>query len=187
MIFRIIIIIAAVSALTTAVHDQQVVLTGETFLVRHGGTGPQAHDHIVLRLAGRWATAPSILRCDVERCTLLQMIAQGFGVSSSDRRALLSIYPVPSSGRSATSLNPFHSRLSGPPTIRARRCAICSTLPERWAGKLLLSRHPELLSVALNRGGMGVSRAGASGQPLNRPSIVRYGRRTARRANADNP
>ena len=25
-------------------------LVGETFLVRHGGTGPQAHDHIVLRL-----------------------------------------------------------------------------------------------------------------------------------------
>lgn len=56
-------------------------LTGEAFLVRHGGTGPQAYDHIVKRLAGRWADAPSILRCDVERCTLLQMIAQGFGVS----------------------------------------------------------------------------------------------------------
>lgn len=64
-------------------------LTGETFLVRHGGTGPQAYDHIVLRLAGRWAVAPSILRCDVERCTLLQMIAQGFGVSIAGQAASL--------------------------------------------------------------------------------------------------
>jgi DNA-binding transcriptional LysR family regulator len=28
-------------------------LADETFLVHHGGTGPQVHDHIVLRLAGR--------------------------------------------------------------------------------------------------------------------------------------
>lgn len=55
-------------------------LAGETFLVRHGGTGPQAHDHILLRLAGRWP-APSILRFDVERCTLLSMIGQGFGIT----------------------------------------------------------------------------------------------------------
>ncbi len=55
-------------------------LVGETFLVRHGGTGPQAHDHIVLRLAGRWP-APSILRFDVERATLLSMVGQGFGVT----------------------------------------------------------------------------------------------------------
>jgi DNA-binding transcriptional LysR family regulator len=41
-------------------------LVGETFLVRYGGTGPQVHDHIVLRLAGRWP-APSILRFDVGR------------------------------------------------------------------------------------------------------------------------
>lgn len=34
-------------------------LTGDTFLVRHGGTGPQVHDHIMLRLARRWP-APSI-------------------------------------------------------------------------------------------------------------------------------
>lgn len=36
-------------------------LAKETFLVRHGGTGPQVYDHIVLRLAGHWPT-PSILR-----------------------------------------------------------------------------------------------------------------------------
>ena len=55
-------------------------LTGETFLVRHGGTGPQVHDHIVLRLAGRWH-APSILRFDVGRGTLLSMVGQGFGIT----------------------------------------------------------------------------------------------------------
>lgn len=55
-------------------------LTGETFLVRHGGTGPQIHDHIALRLAGRWP-APSILRFDVGRGTLLSMVGQGFGIT----------------------------------------------------------------------------------------------------------
>lgn len=55
-------------------------LVGDTFVVRHGGTGPQAHDHIVLRLAGRWP-APSILRFDVERGTLLSMVGQGFGIT----------------------------------------------------------------------------------------------------------
>jgi Transcriptional regulator len=55
-------------------------LTGETFLVRQGGTGPQVHDHIVLRLAGRWP-APSILRFDVGRGTLLSMVEQGFGIT----------------------------------------------------------------------------------------------------------
>ncbi|MFC6446136.1 LysR family transcriptional regulator [Shinella zoogloeoides] len=68
-------------------------LTGESFLVRHGGTGPQAYDHIVLRLAGRWQAAPSILRCDVERCTLLQMIAQGFGVSIAGQATALAEIP----------------------------------------------------------------------------------------------
>ncbi len=55
-------------------------LVGETFLVRHGGTGPQVHDHIVLRLAGSWP-APSILRFDVGRGTLLSMVGQGFGIT----------------------------------------------------------------------------------------------------------
>ena len=55
-------------------------LAGETFLVRHGGTGPQVHDHIVLRNAGRWP-APSILRFDVERGTMLSMVGQGFGIT----------------------------------------------------------------------------------------------------------
>lgn len=51
-------------------------LAGETFLVRHGGTGPQVHDHIVLRLAGRWPP-PRIQRFEVERGTLLSMVAAG--------------------------------------------------------------------------------------------------------------
>ena len=55
-------------------------LAGETFLVRLGGTGPQVHSHIVLRHAGRWP-APSILRFDVERSTMLSMVGQGFGVT----------------------------------------------------------------------------------------------------------
>ncbi|QFQ86648.1 LysR family transcriptional regulator [Paracoccus kondratievae] len=55
-------------------------LAGETFLVRHGGTGPQVHEHILLRLAGRWL-APSILRFDVGRGTLLSMVGQGFGIT----------------------------------------------------------------------------------------------------------
>lgn len=55
-------------------------LAGETFLVRHGGTGPQVHDHIVLRLAGRWLT-PSILRFHVGRGSLLSMVGQGFGIT----------------------------------------------------------------------------------------------------------
>lgn len=55
-------------------------LVGDTFLIRHGGTGPQVHDHILLRLAGRWP-APSILRFDVGRGTLMSMVGQGFGIT----------------------------------------------------------------------------------------------------------
>ncbi|MFK0209516.1 LysR family transcriptional regulator [Agrobacterium sp. NPDC090283] len=55
-------------------------LVGETFLARHGGTGPQVHDHLLLRLAGRWPP-PSIQRFDVERGTLLSIVAQGFGIT----------------------------------------------------------------------------------------------------------
>lgn len=55
-------------------------LASETFLVRHGGTGPQVHDHIILRFAGRWPP-PTVHRFDVERGTLLSMVAQGFGIT----------------------------------------------------------------------------------------------------------
>ena len=64
-------------------------LAGEAFLVRHNGTGPQVYELIIQRLAGRWAAAPSILRCDVERCTVMQMIARGFGVTVAGKAAAL--------------------------------------------------------------------------------------------------
>ncbi|HHW2338259.1 TPA: hypothetical protein ACUT8P_006796, partial [Pseudomonas aeruginosa] len=47
---------------------------------RHGGTGPQVHSHVVLRHAERWP-APSILRFDVGRGTLLSLVGQGFGIT----------------------------------------------------------------------------------------------------------
>lgn len=55
-------------------------LAEETFLVRHGGTGPQVHDLIVARFTGKWPT-PSIGRLDVGPGALLSMIAAGHGVS----------------------------------------------------------------------------------------------------------
>lgn len=55
-------------------------LASEKFLVRRCGTGPQVHDHILLRLGGR-LPQPSIYRFEVERGTLLSMVAQGFGVT----------------------------------------------------------------------------------------------------------
>lgn len=64
-------------------------LAGETFLTRNGGTGPQAYEHIIQRLAGQWEAGLSILRCDVGRDTLMQMIAQGFGVSIASEAASL--------------------------------------------------------------------------------------------------
>lgn len=55
-------------------------LAGDTFIVRQGRTGPQVYDHIVMRLA---SSSPdfSILRFDVERGTLLSMVAQGYGIA----------------------------------------------------------------------------------------------------------
>ncbi len=55
-------------------------LAEEIFLVRHSGTGPQVHDLIVARSAGKWLT-PAIQRVDVERSTLISMIAAGQGIS----------------------------------------------------------------------------------------------------------
>lgn len=55
-------------------------LMEETFLVRHGGTGPQAHDLIVARSAGKWPT-PEIQRVDVGRSALLSIVAAGHGIS----------------------------------------------------------------------------------------------------------
>ncbi|MBX6178928.1 LysR family transcriptional regulator [Pseudomonas aeruginosa] len=55
-------------------------LSSDTFIVRQGGTGPQVHDHIVMRLAGTLSDL-SILRFDVDRVTLLSMVAQGYGIT----------------------------------------------------------------------------------------------------------
>lgn len=52
----------------------------ETFMVRHVGTGPQVHDLIVARSAGKWLTPP-IRRLDVGRRALLSTIATGHGIS----------------------------------------------------------------------------------------------------------
>ncbi|MEP1913850.1 MAG: LysR family transcriptional regulator, partial [Nitratireductor sp.] len=47
---------------------------------RYGSTGPQVHDHIILRLAGR-LPPPLIQRFDVGRGSLLSMVEQGFGIT----------------------------------------------------------------------------------------------------------
>lgn len=55
-------------------------LAAETFLVRYGGTGPQAHDHVTRRIA-ELDHHPRILRWEVGRETLFHMVAQGWGVT----------------------------------------------------------------------------------------------------------
>lgn len=64
-------------------------LASEQFLVRHGGTGPQVRDHIILRLAARWPP-PTIRRVEVERGTLISMVAQGFGITLLGEASLCS-------------------------------------------------------------------------------------------------
>ena len=46
-------------------------LAGEAFLVRHNGTGPQVYELIIQRLCRTVGRRTAILRCDVERCTLM--------------------------------------------------------------------------------------------------------------------
>ncbi|MFB8342860.1 LysR family transcriptional regulator [Brucella cytisi] len=68
--------------LATRNHVSWREIAEETFLVRRGGTGPQAHDLIVARSIRRWP--PPTIRCvDVERSTLLSMIGAGHGISIS--------------------------------------------------------------------------------------------------------
>ncbi|WP_241560721.1 LysR family transcriptional regulator [Paenirhodobacter populi] len=55
-------------------------LSAETFLVRHAGAGAQVHEHVVRRATER-ALPPRIRRCDVERDTLMHMVAEGEGVT----------------------------------------------------------------------------------------------------------
>lgn len=66
-------------------------LANETFLVRQGGTGPQVLEHILHSLVGNWPP-PTIQRVQVERCTLLSMVAQGFGITLMG--AAIKMYPT---------------------------------------------------------------------------------------------
>lgn len=52
----------------------------DLFLVRHDGTGPQAHEHIARRLGER-GLPPKVQRCDVDRCILMSMVAADYGVT----------------------------------------------------------------------------------------------------------
>ena len=78
--------------LTVAQSVRWSELSGETFLARSGGAGPQAHDHIVLRLAEHWSQS-RIQRCDVERDTLMSMVAQGYGITLTSEAAAQASFP----------------------------------------------------------------------------------------------
>jgi len=67
-------------------------LAGEPFLARSGGAGPQVHDHIVLRLARHWSR-PRIQRFEVERDTLMSMVAQGYGITLTSEAAAQAPFP----------------------------------------------------------------------------------------------
>lgn len=67
-------------------------LAGETFLARHGGAGPQVHDHLIRRI-GAHGPPPQIRRCDVERDTLMAMVAMQDGVTLVTDSATRVVYP----------------------------------------------------------------------------------------------
>jgi DNA-binding transcriptional LysR family regulator len=67
-------------------------LAGEAFLARSSGAGPQVHDHIVLRLAKHWSRPP-IQRFEVERDTLMSMVAQGYGITLTSEAAAQALFP----------------------------------------------------------------------------------------------
>src|SRR5216684_2322630 len=67
-------------------------LAAEPFLARSGGAGPQVHDHIVLRLAEHWSQ-PRIQRFEVERDTLMSMVAQGYGITLTSEAAAQARFP----------------------------------------------------------------------------------------------
>ena len=67
-------------------------LAGEPFLARSGGAGPQVHDHIALRLAGKWSQ-PHIRLLEVERDTLMSMVAQGYGITLTSEAAAQAAFP----------------------------------------------------------------------------------------------
>lgn len=87
-------------------------LVGETFLVRHGGTGPQAHDHIVLRLAGRWPRRRfCVSTWGAAPCCPWSDRGSASPSSGQPRRCCQR--PASSSCRSPTSRNRLRSRPSG--------------------------------------------------------------------------
>jgi DNA-binding transcriptional LysR family regulator len=55
-------------------------LVDETFLIRHGGTGPQVFEHVVRRISER-GRSPRTHRFDVARDTLMGMVAAGDGIA----------------------------------------------------------------------------------------------------------
>lgn len=55
-------------------------LAGETFLVQHGGTGPQVFERVIRRISER-ERVPRVHRCDVARDTLMGLVAAGDGIT----------------------------------------------------------------------------------------------------------
>lgn len=72
--------------LVTAERFEWLDLASETFLVRHGGAGPQLLNHIIRRIAERDRT-PNIRRCDVGRDTLMHMVADSEGTTLTTEAA----------------------------------------------------------------------------------------------------
>lgn len=67
-------------------------LANEGFVARCGGGGPQVHEHLLLRLAGR-GNQPRIQRFDVERDTLMSIVAQGYGLTLTSEAAAQASFP----------------------------------------------------------------------------------------------
>lgn len=67
-------------------------LAADLFLVRHGGSGPQALDYAVRRMAERGRTA-RVQRCDVGRDTLMGMVAAGGGITLTTEAATCATIP----------------------------------------------------------------------------------------------
>lgn len=77
---RLMAVMSASHPLAAREHIEWKDLACETFIVREAGTGPQVHDLIVVRAAGRWPV-PAIRRFDIGRSALLSMTAKGHGIS----------------------------------------------------------------------------------------------------------
>lgn len=67
-------------------------LDGETFLIRRGGAGPMVRDHAMRRIEEH-GIALQFRRVDVERDTLMQMVARGEGVTFSGTSMKAAVMP----------------------------------------------------------------------------------------------